>query len=208
MIDPAQHLPRVFQNNLHRLFERVVAPSMLGLGELLKWDMGTLDTLAAGLDRAEAQVDAYTRNEAAKAFILVLSALFERQLRQWAFHLFIQPRKPDVQTQPLPALLSDCMREIGMDANSLAISDVLVEGHRVANIVRHGDGKASAELKRAAARLWDQDPTAYVDINPGPSPDSALLVISDEYLKDYARAGLRFWGRADRMPGAVEYPPF
>ncbi len=25
MIDPAQHLPRVFQNNLHRLYELVVA---------------------------------------------------------------------------------------------------------------------------------------------------------------------------------------
>lgn len=208
MIEPAKHFPRVFQNNLHRLFERVVAPSMVGLGELQKWDMGTLDTLAAGLDRAEAQVNAYTRNEAAKAFIMVLSALFERQLRQWAFHLFIQPRNPDVQTQPLPALLGDCMQEIGMDASSQAIRDVLVEGHRVANIVRHGDGKASAALKHAAARLWDQDPTAYVDINPGPSPDSALLLIPDDYLKDYARAGLHFWGRADRMPGAVEYPPF
>lgn len=208
MIEPAQHLPRVFQNNLHRLFESVVMPSMVGLRELQKWDMGTPDTLAADwIARKPKSMPIHATRPPRRSSWCCLH-FSSASCANGAFHLFIQPRKPDAQTQPLPALLGDCMREIGMDASSQAIPDVLVEGHRVANIVRHGDGKASAELKRAAARLWDQDPTAYVDINPGPSPDSALLVISDECLKDYARAGLRFWGRADRKPGATEYPPF
>ncbi|QXC52775.1 hypothetical protein KHC17_26855 (plasmid) [Agrobacterium salinitolerans] len=207
MMDPAQHLPRVFQNNLHRLYERVVATSMTNLSVPQPWELENLDTLAAGLDRAEAQVNAHTRNEAAKAFILVLSALFERQLRQWAVHLFVQPRKPDVQRQPFSALLTDCMTEIDM-RNGGDIQDVLTEGHKVANIVRHGDGDTSADLRQIAPRFWQSDLRAYVDINPGPSPDSALLIVTDDYLRDYTRAGLRFWGRADRLPGAVNDPPF
>lgn len=35
------------------------------------------------LDRAAAQVDNYTANEAAKAFTLTMAGLFERQLRIW-----------------------------------------------------------------------------------------------------------------------------
>lgn len=207
MTDPAQHLPRVFQNNLHRLYERVVATSMNNLSVPQPWELENLDTLAAGLDRAEAQVNAHTRNEATKAFILILSALFERQLRQWAVHLFVQPRKPDVQRQRFSALLMDCMTKIGMDDRG-DIHDVLTEGHKVANIVRHGDGDTSDDLRQIAPRLWQSDPRAYVDINPGPSPDSALLIVTDDYLRDYTRAGLHFWGRADRLPGAVNDPPF
>ncbi|WP_204310744.1 hypothetical protein, partial [Escherichia coli] len=36
------------------------------------------------LDRAAAQADNYTANEAAKSFVLTLAAVFERQLSIWA----------------------------------------------------------------------------------------------------------------------------
>src|SRR3546814_7317818 len=36
------------------------------------------------LDRCAAQIDNYTVNEAAKAFVLTLDGLFERQLARWA----------------------------------------------------------------------------------------------------------------------------
>ncbi len=88
------------------------------------------------------------------------------------------------------------------------IQDVLTEGHKIANIVRHGDGDTSADLRQIAPRLWQSDPGAYVDINPDPSPDSTLLIVTDDYLRDYTRAGLRFCGRADRLPGAINDPPF
>lgn len=208
MLDQAQDLPRVLQMNLYRFYTRVVAPTMNGLAEPQRWELGNLNSLNAGLDRAATQVDAYTRNEAAKAFVLVLSAIFESQLRQWAIRLFVHPRKPDVRTQPLVALLIDCISESGLDGASDAVRERLAEGHEVANVVRHGDGTASKALSVSAPQFWTHDPRDYVDISPGPSPHSTLLVIPAGYLQNYTRAGLRFWGRADRLDGAVQAPRF
>ncbi len=95
-----------------------------------------------------------------------------------------------------------------MDGSTGAVRETLMEAHEVAHVVRHGDGNASKTLIKSAPRFWSQDPRDYVDISPGPSPDSALLVIPAGYLENYTRAGLRFWGRADRVDGAVEDPPF
>ncbi|TBY89581.1 hypothetical protein E0H40_16720 [Rhizobium leguminosarum bv. viciae] len=208
MLEPAQELPRVFQMNLYRFYMRVVAPTMNGLGEPQRWELGDLGPLDAGLDRAAAQVDAYTRNEAAKAYVLVLSAMFERQLRQWALHLFQQLRKPDVGRQNLVDLLDDSISKAGLDGASDGVRETLVEAHEIGNVVRHGDGSASKALTKSAPRFWSHDPRHYVDISPGPSPESALLVIPAGYIENYTRAGLRFWGRADRLEGAVEDPPF
>lgn len=112
-----------------------------------------------------------------------------------------------VDHQRSSALLTDCRTEIDMGDRG-DIQDVLTEGHKVANIVRHGDGDTSADLRQIAPRLWQSDLRAYVDINPSPSQDSALLIVNDDYLRDYTRADLRFWGRADRLPGAINDPPF
>lgn len=194
--------------NLYRFYLRVVAPTMNGLGEPKSWEVGELTSLDAGLDRAAAQVDAYTRNDAAKAYVLVLSAMFERQLRQWALHLFQPPRKPDVGRQNLVDLIDEIISEAGLDEASDGVRETLVEAHEIGNVIRHGDGSASKALIKSAPRFWSYDPCDYADINPPPSPDSALLVIPRGYLEDYTRAGLRFWGRADRLEGAIEDPPF
>lgn len=73
-------LPRVFQANILRLYDRVVRPGVESLPVHSKLAFGMAPTLDAVLDRAAAQVDNYTANEAAKAFALTIAAVFERQL--------------------------------------------------------------------------------------------------------------------------------
>lgn len=77
-------LPRVFQANLGRLFERVILPVLDSLPRHATLETGVAATLDQFLDRAAAQVDNYTGNEAAKAFTLTLAGVFERQLSIWA----------------------------------------------------------------------------------------------------------------------------
>ena len=79
-----EQLPRIFQANIARLFDRVVKPGMALLPVHSELVFGVAPTMHAFLDRAAAQVDNYTANEAAKAFALTLSAVFERQLSAWA----------------------------------------------------------------------------------------------------------------------------
>lgn len=73
-------LPRIFQANLDRLFDRL----MDGLPRHAVLEIGEAGGLDQFLDRASAQVDNYMANEAAKAFTLTLAGIFERQLSLWA----------------------------------------------------------------------------------------------------------------------------
>lgn len=77
-------LPRIFQANVARLFERVVQPPKGALPVHSSLEGGEAATMDQFLDHAAAQVDNYTANEAAKAFTLTLAAIFERQLSIWA----------------------------------------------------------------------------------------------------------------------------
>src|SRR3546814_15341997 len=77
-------LPRTFQANVDRFYQRVILKTL--------GDLPTHETLVVGeasdmdefLDRCAAQIDNYTVNEPAKAFVLTLDGLFERQLARWA----------------------------------------------------------------------------------------------------------------------------
>ncbi|CDZ54406.1 Hypothetical protein NGAL_HAMBI2427_56260 [Neorhizobium galegae bv. orientalis] len=148
------------------------------------------------------------RTERYALHVLVLSAMFERQLRQWALYLFQQPRKPDVGRQSLADLLDDSVGEAGLDGSSDGVRETLVVAHEIGHVVRHGDGSASKPRMKSAPLFWSHDSRHYVDISPGPSPESALLVIPVGYIENYTRAGPRFWGRADRLEGAIEDQPF
>ena len=77
-------LPRMFQANLGRLADRVILPGLQALPIHSLLETGVAPSLNAFLDRAAAQVDNYTANEAAKAYTLILAGLFERQLSLWA----------------------------------------------------------------------------------------------------------------------------
>jgi hypothetical protein len=83
-LQTSDQLPRIFQANLARLFERVIRPAMAALPVHMSLECGEAATMEQFLDRAAAQVDNYTANEAAKAFTLTLAAIFERQLSIWA----------------------------------------------------------------------------------------------------------------------------
>ncbi|MBY5774825.1 hypothetical protein HFN63_32865 [Rhizobium leguminosarum] len=192
MIDPKDELPRIFQANVFRFYERVVAPAFDNLPEPPPLEFGNVDTIDVFLDRAAAQVDAHTRNEAAKAFVLTTAGLFERQLRHWALYLFGHARLPDVRTQGFEALLSDCLQEVGVDGGPDDVALDLVEAFLVANVVRHGDGRTSTKLRTAIPSLWTYNRSEYVDINAGQSPDSEQIRIRSDDVKRYFRAGLRF----------------
>ena len=76
-------LPRIFQANLGRLADRVILPGLQALTVHPSLETGSAPTLDAFLNRAAAQVDNYTANEAAKAYALIMAGLFERQLSLW-----------------------------------------------------------------------------------------------------------------------------
>ena len=67
MSSNADQLPRVFQGNLARLVDRIIRPGLDALALHSRLERGEVATLDAFLDRAAAQVDIYTANEAAKA---------------------------------------------------------------------------------------------------------------------------------------------
>jgi hypothetical protein len=200
-------LPRIFQANLHRFYERVVRPGLDGLAPPASLAVGETDSMDEFLWRATGQVENYTSNEAAKAYTLILSALFERQMRIWAVHLLPTPRQPNVQVQWFKDLLVDCASAAGVDIGQQGIRTDLIEAYLVANVVRHGDGRSCDELQAICPRLWIYDPAEYIDILAGPSPASERILIRPEDVTRYVRAGLRFWGRADPLPMAVAEPP-
>ena len=77
-------LPRIFQANVDRLFQRVIVQGLNALPIHAELRFGETQSMEEFLARAKAQTDNYTANEGAKAFTLALAGLFERQLRIWA----------------------------------------------------------------------------------------------------------------------------
>ncbi len=208
MNDPKIELPRIFQANLSRFYLNVVAPVLADLPEPVLEEIAVTNSMNENLDLMAAQVRAHTRNEAAKAFVLVVSGLFERQVRHWALHLFAPQNPREIQHGDFEKLLDKCLDAKQVDGARDDMRKDLMEAIFVANVVRHGDGRTSDELRKVAPQLWIYDPSEYVDINAGPSPDSEQIRIRAGDVKRYVRAGLRFWGRVDTQPMAVTEPPF
>jgi len=197
-----EYLPRIFQANIDRLYRRVIADSVSKLNRHGELTTGTAATMVEFLDRAAAQVDNYTHNEASKAFALILSASFERQIRILGTHWFQEPELSQVPTRSFRLLLPEMAKLLLVDLESDGIGDAIIENYLVANVVRHGDGPTCTILRECAPRLWQQEGVEYVDLLPGPSPLSELLLIRPSDLARYANAIIRFWGRADHHPFA------
>lgn len=208
MNDLENQLPRIFQCNLHRFYQRVIAPVLENLPEPVLQEVVATNSMNDNLDLAAAQVNAHTHNEATKAFVLTLAGLFERQLRHWALHLFSPPDPRTIQEGDFTKLLDRCLEARKVDGSRDDIRKVLVEAFLVANVVRHGDGRTSGSLREIAPELWAYDPSEYVDINAGPSPDSEQIRIRSRDIKRCVHAGVRFWGRVDLLPMAETEPPF
>jgi hypothetical protein len=201
-------LPRVFQANLGRLFDRVILPVMEGLPHHAELETGEATTLDQFLDRAAAQVDNYTANEAAKAFTLTLAGVFERQLSIWgrATH---EAGMADISgLRGFEALLGACAEHAGIDLADDRLGEELRQMFIVANVVRHGEGQSCEKLGDLAPELWDIAGSDYFDLLPGPPIASEHLRIRKRDLVRYIRATMRFWGLADPLPLAVTNPPY
>jgi len=201
-------LPRIFQANLARLFERVVQPAMEALPVHSSLESGEAATMDQFLVRAAAQVDNYTANEAAKAFTLILAATFERQLSIWARAVHRDDATDMPKARGFREFLAICAERAGIDVGHGGLGADLTEMFVVANVVRHGEGSSCEELKTIAPGLWDDAPNDYHDLLAGPLIASEHLRIRTGDLIRYIRATTRFWGLADPLPMAVIDPPY
>ena len=156
------------------------------------------------VDRATAMTDNYMANEAAKAYALVLAGLFERQLAIWS-----RSRGTALGRQPsFRSLLAEGARAAAIDLEDRRLGHTLTEMFLVANVFRHGDGRSVAQLREHAPQLWDYELSRYVDVLPPNSDESEKVLLQISDVIRYAEACARFWGRADKLPGAVREPPY
>lgn len=200
-------LPRIFQANLARLFERVIQPAMEALPIHSSLESGEAATMNQFLNRAAAQVDNYTANEAAKAFTLTLAATFERQLSIWARAVHRDDATDMPEARGFQDYLTLCAELAGIDVGQGALGADLTEMFMAANVVRHGEGSSCDRLKTMAPALWDAA-NDYHDLLAGPPIASEHLRIRTGDLVRYIRATTRFWGLADPLPMAVIEPPY
>lgn len=163
----ADQLPRVFQANLSRLFDRIILPGLDALAVHSRLERGEATTLVAFFDRAAAQVDNYTANEAAKAYVLTLAAVFERQLSVWARACQTEGRGDFSRIRGFEVLLVGCADQAGIDLQQDRLGADLSQMFLVANVVRHGDGRSCETLRAAAPELWEADALDYLDLLPG-----------------------------------------
>jgi hypothetical protein len=164
---------------------------------------GETSSMDEFLARAEAQTDNYTANEGAKAYTLALAGLFERQLRIWARTRRTGPRRDKVLKEEFRSLVVDCAREADVDLADKCLGHALIEMFLVANVFRHGDGPSVARLRGHSPKLWDYEPSRYVDLLPPNPDDSEKLLLQPADVVRYAAACARFWGLADKLAGAV-----
>ena len=157
---------------------------------------------------AKAETDNYTANEGAKAYTLALAGLFERQMRIWANSRRTGLLRKKVQTMEFRTLVASCASEAGVDLTDKLLGRVLIEMYLVANVFRHGDGRSVIDLQRHSPELWHYERSRYMDLLP-PNPDSSeKLLLQPGDLVRYAGACYRFWGRADKLVGAVPNPHY
>jgi hypothetical protein len=64
-------------------------------------------------------------------------------------------------------------------------------------------GAVSGVLSATAMSLWDYERSRYVDLLPSNPDDSEKLLLQPGDVVRYDGACARFWGRADKLVGAV-----
>lgn len=160
------------------------------------------------LDRAAAQVDNYTANEAAKAFTLTLAAIFERQLSIWARAVHLDNAIDMPKSRGFQEFLALCAKRAGIDIEQSELGADLTEMFMVANVVRHGEGSSCEKLKTIAPALWADAANDYHDLLAGPRVPSEHLRIRMRDLVRYIRGTTQFWGLVDPLPMAVIDPPY
>ncbi|HDR9053168.1 TPA: hypothetical protein QDB02_000865 [Burkholderia vietnamiensis] len=201
-MDYQDSLPRIFQANIDRLFQRVIRPGLDALPIHPELQFGETTSLDEFLDRAAAQVDNYTANEAAKAYSLTLAGLFERQVRIWGRALRVTMTATKQGREPFLEYLALCTKTGDVELSSDLREDIK-EMFLVANAYRHGDGSSATDLKKFSPRLWVYAPSKYVDVLPSNEEVSEQLLLQPADVIRYARACARLWGYADKLPMAM-----
>lgn len=201
-------LPRIFQANIDRLFQRVIRPGLTALPIHPVLTSGEAASVEEFLERSAAQIDNYTANEAAKAFTLALAGLFERQLRIWGRGLGVTMGRHKPGREPFRDHLLLCAQVANVDLLDGSIYYDLIEMFLVANVYRHGDGTSVEDLRTHAPSRWTYDSSQYIDVLPPSAEQSEHLLVHPTEVERYAGACCKFWGRADRLPMAVEKPSF
>lgn len=204
---PQDNLPRIFQANFDRLFQRMIVPGLEALLIHEPLHSGETASMEEFQMSVVGQVDNYTANEGAKAYALVLAGLFERQVRIWGRSLGVPSGKRRGQ-EPFKDYMVLCAQHGEVDLEDQALGRTLVQLFEVANVFRHGDGPSVEALRAHSPELWDYKRSRYVDLLP-PNPDfSEKLLLQPPDIVRYASACVCFWGRADTLPLAVTDPHY
>lgn len=207
MTQPDQ-LPRIFQANVDRLFQRVIRPGLDALPIHLELHFDESSSMYDRLAYMEAQVDNYTANEGAKGYALMLAGLFERQLRIWARSRKNGTARDKVEKEKFRPLLADCAHESGVDLQSNHVGKTLTEMFLVGNVFRHGDGGSVKDLRMQSPQLWTYEKSRYMDILPPGEDKSEKLLLEPDDVVRYANACVHFWGQADKLEGSTIAPRY
>ncbi len=201
-------LPRRFQADGDRFYRRVVVPALHELRSDHDGKGRTFDSWEAFLDGAEKLTTRMLAFEARRCFALSLHGLFERQLRVWARAGAEKGEWLMLAKIEFEKLLCDTAASRDIDLVARDLGRVLVELHLLANVVRHGDGVSVNRLKAIAPHFWGE----LEDADAQEFEDRFLLSEnvwpSDQIIRGYARATVRFWGLADREFGSVVDAPY
>ncbi|MES0117927.1 hypothetical protein ACYG9R_17745 [Mesorhizobium sp. RSR565B] len=206
---PQDLLPRIFQADIHRFYKRIVLPALdnLPLHSGVKTS-GSAASMAEFLEHAQMHTSNMLAFEARRSFALTLDGLFERQLRIWARVYVLDDRRPGIATVEVNKLVRGVGLRHGLDLETGQVRATIEELHLLGNAVRQGDGGSLIKLRACAPHLW-----RYADDTvAAKSEEHAILSegiqLSDSDFTRYVRALTRFWGLADREPGAVIDMPY
>jgi hypothetical protein len=184
----------VAQGDIERFYRRVIEPALAEfvVGE----DVAGLET-----DDMDEFLEACRRNtnntlayEMRRTFALILSALFERQLRFWLLCKRPADHAEIESFGSLFRLIDYAKREYQWIGAKPFIADILILGS-VANAVRHGNGHSATALSKRQPKFWNQ--------SPPPSDLVSSMRIGDADLKRFAYALMAFWHAmgASSIPG-------
>lgn len=192
-------LPRQFQCDCERLFERVIAPTLAALQPEQRNTVTEFSSVSEFLDACTTNISTMLAYEARRSFALTLGGLFERQLRIWSRAHSIAP--DDLRF--FNPMLKAAAAKRGIDLGRYDVGRSIRELYSLANAVRHGAGSAVEELKKTARHLWPDLLPEAIEQCDSMSIWSEAIQLSDKDVARYATAVARFWGLADREQGAM-----
>jgi len=197
-------LPRLFQADLYRFYGSVIVPVLTALQphENAVED-GQFTSMDDFLDNAEKVTSNLVAYEARRCFALTLAAIFERQLQRWA-------HSHGIPGDGFHELLGAIAVALTLDLEAESVGQTLKELHLLGNAVRHGEGDSADKLRKFVPNLWPplgEAPPLRLGEKAGRLRLSERIEVSNNHLLRYVRALTRFWGLADREPGALVEPP-